>query len=170
MSTPEFMISALIRNRSVFSHLLAQPHPAQPGWSQEPNKWSLLQVVCHLRDEESEDFRTRLRMVLETPGVQFPGINPTGWVVERNYAGQDYDTVVREFLQARDESIDWLTGLRDPIWENATIHPRLGPMSGHFILANWLAHDHLHIRQIIRLQYDFLADVSGQSLQYAGFW
>ncbi|MCF8237775.1 MAG: DinB family protein [Saprospiraceae bacterium] len=170
MSIPAFIISALTRNRDVFSHLLAQPHPDQIQWSQDPTKWSLLQIVCHLRDEESEDFRSRLRMVLDSPGVPFPGINPTGWVVDRNYAGQDYTTVLRQFLQERDDSIAWLNGLRDPQWDNATVHPRLGPMSGHFVLANWLAHDHLHIRQIIRLQYDFLAHLSGTSIQYAGFW
>lgn len=164
------MISSLHRNREVFAQLLAQPHPDQISWSQAPNKWSLLQVTCHLRDEEKEDFRTRLRMVLESPGVPFPGINPTGWVVERNYGSQDYASVLSEFLQERDKSIVWLNGLRNPEWDNATVHPRLGPMSGHFVLANWLAHDNLHIRQIIRLQYDFLHHVSGQSLQYAGYW
>lgn len=170
MTIHSFIIQSLQQNRVIFEQLLSSPHPDQISWSQEPNKWSLLQVVCHLRDEEREDFRQRTRMVLETPGVPFPGINPTGWVVDRDYAGQNYKDVLAEFLKERDDSISWLNSLRDPQWDNATIHPSLGPMSGHFMLSNWLAHDHLHIRQIIRLQYDFLAFTTGQSLQYAGYW
>lgn len=170
MTTTSQIISTLASNRQVYTHLLSRLHPDQTRWSPEPNKWSLLQVVCHLRDEEREDFRQRTRMVLESPGVPFPGINPTGWVVDRDYAGQDFTMVLAEFLKERDDSISWLNSLRDPQWDNATIHPSLGPMSGHFMLSNWLGHDHLHIRQIIRLQYDYLAFTTGQSLQYAGYW
>lgn len=170
MTTPEFIIQALTRNREIFAQILTNPHPEQISWSPEPNKWSLLLVACHLRDEEREDFRQRTRMVLESPGVQFPGINPTGWVVDRQYASQDFATVVQEFLKERDDSITWLNSLRNPSWDNVTIHPSLGPVSGRFILSNWLAHDQLHLRQIIRLQFDFLSHITGQSLQYAGYW
>ncbi len=170
MTMSNFIISSITRNRQIFTQLLTNVHPDQIRWSPDPAKWSLLQIVCHLRDEEREDFRQRTRMVLEMPGVPFPGINPTGWVVDRDYASQDFATVLNEFLKERDDSISWLNSLRDPKWDNATIHPSLGPMSGQFMLSNWLAHDHLHIRQIIRLQYDFLASLTGQSLQYAGYW
>lgn len=170
MTSPQEIISRLARNREVFSHLLANVTLEQVHWSQEPAKWSLLLTVCHLRDEEREDFRTRLRMVLESPGQPFPGINPAGWVVDRQYGAQDFATVMREFLDERERSIHWLEGLQQPSWDNATIHHSLGPMSGHFILANWLAHDYLHIRQITRLHYDYLHHAYGQPLNYAGYW
>ena len=170
MTTPEQIITRLAQNREVFTQLLTDIPAEQVRWSQEPGKWSLLLAACHLRDEERDDFRTRLRMVLESPGQPFPGINPTGWVVDREYGAQDFHTVVREFLDERTTSIRWLTGLSSPAWENVTIHPSLGPMSGRFILANWLAHDLLHIRQITRLHYDYLHQASGQPLSYAGYW
>lgn len=170
MSTPEQIITCLDHNRQVFSNLLVHVPAEQIQWSQDPTKWSLLLAVCHLRDEEREDFRTRLRMVLENPGQPFPGINPTGWVVDRQYGAQDFAMVVKAFLDERDESVRWLQGLRHPNWDNTTIHPSLGPMSARFILANWLAHDLLHIRQITRLHYDYLQQTSGQPLHYAGYW
>jgi len=43
-------------------------------------------------------------------------------------------------------------------------------MSAKFILANWLAHDYLHIRQITRLKYDYLQDIPNENLSYAGNW
>ena len=38
------------------------------------------------------------------------------------------------------------------------------------MLTNWLAHDYLHIRQIIKLKFDFLKDQSDEHLSYAGEW
>jgi hypothetical protein len=38
------------------------------------------------------------------------------------------------------------------------------------IFANWLAHDYLHIRQILRLKYEYLKSISEEDLSYAGEW
>ena len=35
---------------------------------------------------------------------------------------------------------------------------------------NWLAHDYLHIRQIIRLKFAYLQQLSKEDLSYAGNW
>ena len=93
MNTHSFIIKSLQQNRVIFAQLLFSPHPDLITWSQEPNKWSLLQIACHLRDEEREDFRTRLRYVLETPDLAPPPVNPVAWVTERNYLGQDFGVV-----------------------------------------------------------------------------
>ncbi len=42
--------------------------------------WSALEVVCHLYDEEREDFRQRIDYTLHKPGVEWPPIDPGGWV------------------------------------------------------------------------------------------
>ena len=33
-------------------------------WKQSENKWSMLEIICHLYDEEREDFRSRLAKIL----------------------------------------------------------------------------------------------------------
>jgi len=43
-------------------------------------------------------------------------------------------------------------------------------MSASLFLSNWLAHDYLHIKQIIALKYKFLEQFSGVSIKYAGDW
>lgn len=43
-------------------------------------------------------------------------------------------------------------------------------MGAKMLLANWLAHDHLHLRQIVRLKYERLKALGGEPLAYAGEW
>ena len=160
----------LSRNQQVFKALLGDTGSVQVQWKSSPDKWSLLEIVCHLYDEEREDFRARIRHVFETPGSPMPPLNPTGWVQERKYAQQDYMEKLTAFLQERAQSIEWLLSLSDPPWYNAYHHPTFGALTARMFLVNWLAHDYLHFRQITRLKYDYLKQVSGESLDYAGSW
>jgi hypothetical protein len=43
-------------------------------------------------------------------------------------------------------------------------------MSAEMFLANWLAHDFLHVRQIIATRFHYLSHTTGESLGYAGNW
>jgi hypothetical protein len=43
-------------------------------------------------------------------------------------------------------------------------------MSAGMLLANWLAHDYLHFRQITKLKYDYIKYRTGEDLAYAGTW
>jgi len=69
-------------------------------WKPAPEKWCLLEIVCHLYDEEREDFRARTRHVLETPTDTLPPIDPQGWVGSRKYIHQDYPEVLNKFPNA----------------------------------------------------------------------
>ncbi|MEN8248433.1 MAG: DinB family protein, partial [Bacteroidota bacterium] len=102
------------------------------------------------------------------PDEQLPMFNPQKWVTERDYIGQNFEAKVKEFLDERTYSISWLNSLKDPNWQNTYHHPKLGPMTAELFLTNWLAHDHIHIRQINRLSYQFLQHQSGIDLSYAG--
>ena len=163
-------ITELHNNLDVFRQLLENVTAPDIYWSQGPEKWCLLEIVCHLHDEEIDDFRTRVRCVLEDPAKPPPSFNPLAWVKNRNYRGQNYHDMLTRFLNERKYSIQWLRSLKMPKWENTYQHPKLGPMSAGLFLTNWLAHDFLHIRQITRLKYDYLKTTSGINLDYAGKW
>ncbi|TND05366.1 MAG: hypothetical protein FD123_3659 [Bacteroidetes bacterium] len=166
----EKIISELAANRQVFSGLLSGIGKEMHEWRSNPESWNLQEIVCHLYDEEREDFRARTKHVLETPGLPLSPIDPVGWVQSRNYMQQDYGQMLEKFLEERSASVSWLRSLTDPAWHNAHIHPKFGPMPAKMFLANWLAHDHLHIRQIARLKFEYLKSTSGETLQYAGAW
>ncbi len=166
----QHIISNLAANESVFRAILSGVSREDYLWKQAENKWCLLEIVCHLYDEEREDFRKRIKHVLNTPHEPLSPIDPVGWVAERKYIEQDYEAKLEGFLEERRASIQWLNGLIDPKWEQAIQHATLGALSADLFLANWLAHDYLHIRQITKLKYDHLQKKSGEDLSYAGNW
>lgn len=157
-------------NQHIYKDILCDLDSELILWRMNPEKWNLLDIICHLVDEEREDFRYRLKHVLETPQLEMPSINPVGWVTERNYQEQDYYTKLHEFLEERTASIQWLTALENPKWDNVYLHPKLGELSAGMFLHNWLAHDYLHIRQILTIKYHYLKLKSQETLGYAGDW
>jgi len=162
------IIENIASNLDVFAKVLANKTEQEILWKPESSKWCLLEIVCHLYDEEREDFRTRVRYVLESPEKPLPMFDPLVWVVERKYMDRDYIEMVHEFLSERKSSIQWLKSLYNPSWKNAYNHPKLGPLTAVHFLTNWLAHDYLHIRQIQKVQFQHLASTSGNDLSYAG--
>ncbi len=161
------IISELEKNNFVFQAML-QVDQNQQYWKPLEKKWNLLEVVCHLYDEEREDFRHRIKHVFTTPDQPFPPIDPEGWVSERNYQQKNFEEVLRNFLNERSTSIKWLRSLENPAWKNKTLHQALGEITAETLLANWLAHDFFHFRQINRLKYEFLKSHSAVPLDYAG--
>lgn len=164
------IIKELERSKATFKTLLEGLSEEQYTWKQNPDKWCLLEIVCHLYDEEREDFLVRTKLVLESPELPLPKIDPIGWVKERKYIEQNYSEKLKEFLSEREKSIEWLNSLQNPKWVNAYDHPRLGMMTAKLFLSNWLAHDYLHFRQITKLKFHYLKHLSGEDLTYAGNW
>lgn len=160
----------LDRNKYVFRQLLSVVDQEKYSWKRSAGKWCLLEVICHLYDEEREDFRARVKHVLDTPGLPMPPIDPQGWVSSRRYMEQDYTRMLDMFLAERDRSVTWLVSLSPAPWHNAYEHPKLGTLTAQMLLNNWLAHDYLHIRQITALKYGYLRENAGTSISYAGDW
>ena len=164
------IIHELSRNPDIFKGLLTGLTEEEYRWKPNPENWCLLEIICHLYDEEREDFRARTRHVLETPAEPLPPNDPKGWVKERNYIDQNYTKMIDKFVEERRQSVDWLKSLVDPKWDNAHSHPKYGEMTAKMFLSNWLAHDYLHIRQILKLKFDYLKQLSGEDFKYAGNW
>jgi hypothetical protein len=157
-------------NLAVFLDMFQGLEPELVQWKPNPEKWNLLEVLCHLVDEEKEDFRYRVEHVLDHSDQPMPPIDPVGWVKSRNYAGQDLHLKLEEFTHERTKSVAWLYSLEDRDWSKVYIHPKQGEMTAALFLANWLAHDLLHFRQITRIKYEYLKLNAGVPLDYAGDW
>lgn len=165
-----FIINTLETNKAQFNSLLQNLSKEELLWRAAPEKWCLLEIICHLYDEEREDFRTRVKHTLENPDLPLPSIDPASWVKERHYLEQNFDGKLHSFLEEREQSVRWLKSLTNPQWKNTHLHPKFGPMSAEFFLANWLAHDYLHMRQIIAIKFQYLKFTSSVNLAYAGDW
>lgn len=164
------IIQELKANGVIFSNLLEGVPLTLHRWKSTPESWCLLEIVCHLHDVEGEDFRDRLRHTLERPNEVMPSIFPDKWVQERKYLEQDFPTQLHAFLRERAQSIQWLLSLRAPKWDNVYQHPDFGPLSAQLFLHNWLVHDYLHFRQILKVKYAYLDQSAPLDLSYAGNW
>lgn len=164
------IIEELDRNKECIVNLLGGLTEHQINWKPDENSWCLLEVICHLYDEEQLDFRARFSHILESPEQAMSPINPPAWIIEHDYMGQNFEEKLQGWKKEREHSLDWLKSLVDPDLTKTYLHPKLGPMSAKFMLSNWLAHDYLHLRQILKLKYAYLERMKGTPLFYAGDW
>ena len=155
----------------LFRRLLESVSDQQARWKPLPDEWSLLEVTCHLADEERDDFRDRLQRTLRRPDEPWPSIDPPGWAVERRYNEREPAAALEDFLREREASLAWLRGLEDVDPDASHEHPRMGPLTARELLASWVAHDLIHVRQMTRLHRQWLERLAGPgSLAYAGPW
>ncbi len=166
----EILRQELANGPQVISNLLAGVTPAEARFKPDPVTWSILEVVCHLYDEEREDFRQRLDLMLHRPADPWPRINPGGWVSERAYNERDYADMLDQWLAERARSVAWLGELEAPDWDKEVTSP-FGSMRPGDMLACWVAHDNLHQRQLVELRRSRLLNlVEPYDVQYAGDW
>ena len=113
----------------------------------------------------------RVDYTLHTPGKPWPPIDPEGWVTEHEYQSHDLGESVSAFREERDKSLAWLRGLHGADWHATYEHPRFGNFQAGDVLASWVAHDLLHLRQIVsRLYQRVNATAEPFSTAYAGPW
>ena len=133
-----------------------------------PHEWSPVEILCHLRDEETEDFGARLRVILDG-GRQFTAIDPEGWVEARRYRDAVSRNVLADLCARRAASLELLASLALERLRASGDHRRLGTLSGLDLLVAWVAHDRLHLSQLAstlaRLWADRWAPLKAQ---YAG--
>jgi hypothetical protein len=112
-----------------------------------PAEWSPLEIICHLRDEEVEDFGARVRAILEGAET-FARIDPARWAVERRYQETAPHGALADLLGRRAASLSFLGGVEPERLTRAITQPRLGRMSGLDLIAAWVTHDRLHLAQL----------------------
>ncbi len=166
----EHLARRMAENAAAIQALVQGVTDRQARWKPDPESWSILEVVCHLLDEERSDFRVRLDLTLHRPGETWPGINPQGCVTERRYNEQDLGASLAAFLQERDSSLAWLRSLARPNWDR-TYNAPWGPIAAGDLMAAWVAHDLLHARQLVELRWAMTrAELEPHSVDYAGEW
>jgi hypothetical protein len=120
-----------------------------PDWRARPaaGEWAPIEIVCHLRDEELEDFGARLRVVVDG-GSAFTPIDPERWAGERRYLDADPVDALAALRDRRAATVTYLESLPADRLAASLAHGRLGRLSGLDLLAAWVAHDRLHLAQL----------------------
>lgn len=153
-------------DHSIFIHALANSKEAISAsiigitqeaaqWKPGEMKWSVLEIINHLWDEERLDFRHRLRTIFEGDTSDWAGIDPLSWVIEKRYNQRDIAESLAGWQAERDASLEWLNSLDNPDLNLKKTHPVFDPISAGDMLASWVAHDMLHLIQINKVKIDY---------------
>jgi hypothetical protein len=165
----DYLTARMADNAEVIRTLVQVVADQQARWRPDPTSWSILEVVNHLYDEEIEDFRAHLDVILRQ-SQPWPRIDPQGWVTARRYNERDLDESLHNFLRERKKSLAWLEGLPSPDWDTVYNAPFAEITAGD-LLASWMAHDLLHVRQLVELHWAYTdLQVRPHNVDYAGEW
>lgn len=115
-----------------------------------PDGWTVLEVVCHLRDYD-DIFYERTLMMRDQDSPDLPGYDHEALVVERNYNAQNLEEVYTTLAQSRQRFVAFFEGLNETQWEKTGIHPERGPVTMLDALIQVGHHDANHIEQITRI-------------------
>jgi len=164
-----YLIQMLTRQSELVRTLVDDVSPEQAVWKADPERWSVLEVVNHLYDEEREDFRVRLDILLRASDEPWPQIHPMEWVTERQYNARELAPSLAGFLAERQASLDWLASLRSPDWDAGVQSPWDFFMRAGDMAASWVVHGQWHIEQLIRLRRDWtIEQAKPYDVRYAG--
>lgn len=161
----------LVNSTEMIRALLTGIGQEQAKVKPDAKSWSILEVVCHLLDEEREDFREHLDFILHRQkDEEWHPIAPQTWVKLRRYNEQDFKQMKAKFFRERGKSLKWLKSLEGAKWKTR-YKSKWGSMTAGDIFASWVAHDNLHIRQLVGLRRAHIEGIAKpHKIQYAGDW
>ena len=160
----------MVNNTEIIRALIANISQEEAQIKPTVEDWSILEVISHLYDEEREDFREHLDFILHRQNEEWHSIDPQDWVVSRKYNEQNFIEMQIKFFEERRKSLDWLIDLSNANWD-ITYTSEYGSVPAGEMFAAWVAHDNLHIRQLVelkRVQIERIAQPYG--IVYAGDW
>ena len=164
------LYTELVNSTEMIRALLVGVGPEAAQIKPSRGSWSILEVVCHLYDEEREDFREHLDFILHRQHEEWHSIAPTAWVKLRKYNQQNFKTMQKNFFNEREKSLAWLKGLKNADW-NKAYTSKFGSKKAGEMFASWVAHDNLHVRQLVELRRAYIERITQPyDIQYAGDW
>ena len=128
-------------------------------WRPAPGKWSIHEIVCHLRDAERDGYLLRYTKILGENGPTFPDVDGDKLALERQYDRLNLREVLRDWRAARKEVLALLKKVTPEQWQWMGTHEAAGPMSLETILQRQaVGNDEAHLGQIenIKKRWDIL--------------
>lgn len=98
-------------------------------WRPIPNKWSIKEIMCHLRDMERLAYLARHRRMLTEDSPLLPNVDQDRLAFESDYIDQDAKAALEEFKRLRWETIQTLASASPEAWSRGGVHEIDGPMT-----------------------------------------
>jgi hypothetical protein len=114
-----------------------------------PDEWSPGELLCHLRDVDTEVNLPRLKKFLLEDNPFLPGADTDRWGEERDYLHQDGIRALQHFSASRQRLLRILEEISPVDWERTARHAIFGPTRLKELIAITAGHDQVHIRQML---------------------
>ena len=147
-SSPEAMLAILRATPAALDtfcrHLPLELWKKRP----RPDEWSLLEIICHLRDVDREVNKPRLQKVLNENDPFILGEDTDPWAQERGYINQNGLEALQQLIMTRLEILDMLDAMKTEEWQRPARHAFFGRTALAELVNIIAQHDRLHIRQV----------------------
>jgi hypothetical protein len=123
------------------------------AWRPAPGKWSIHEIVCHMRDAERLGYLHRYTEILTKDNPTFPDVDGDALALERRYRRLNLRDVLRDWRAARRECLAVLKKVKANQWTRMGSHETAGPMSLNTVLQRQaLGNDEAHLIQIAHIK------------------
>jgi uncharacterized damage-inducible protein DinB len=115
-------------------------------------KWSMREVMAHLRDLERDLFLPRLRRILEEERPRFESFDPEAWARSRDHREGSFEADLEEFIAARARTLAFLEALPDSAVARVGLSGHFGPVTLAQYATHVADHDLEHLGQLMALR------------------
>ena len=114
------------------------------------NRWSVLQIVCHLADAELLA-SVRIRRIITQDRTRLWGYQQEVWADRLGYQQRKIETALARFALLRRENGELLADQSDAVWQQTAEHDLYGVLSLRQWIEDYLDHTAKHLNQIREL-------------------
>ena len=144
------LLDALKATPDTLNGLLNGINPIQASSvSGGEENWSVVEVVCHLRDAE-EFFIKRFQTMRDQDNPVIVGYDQEALARERNYKNADLRAALVSFSALRQQIVLEFSKLTPEQWQRPGQHNELGQITIFAQTIHHVAHDSIHCAQIAR--------------------
>jgi uncharacterized damage-inducible protein DinB len=139
------------KNIATLGNILKTINQAQAtSWRDGSDGWTILEVVCHLRDYDGY-FLERGQLMLASDHPTYPVYDHLALVVDHAYNEQDLKQVFATLSASRDRFVAFFNNLTEEQWQRTGNHVEHGCYTIEALAAHVSWHDANHLEQITRL-------------------
>lgn len=128
---------------------LAGVPKALSHWTPAPGKWSILEIVCHMRDMERDAYVARFRRILAEDNPTLADIDGDLYSLEGDYRAQKLSEALRDWKSLRRETLKILGSVKEAQWPRTGTHETAGRLTMEDLLRRLaVGNDAAHLGQI----------------------
>ena len=125
-------------------------------WRPIPNKWSIKEIMCHLRDMERLAYLARYQKMLTEDNPLLPNVDQDRIAFETDYINQNAHEALKEFKRLRLETIQTLDRAPVETWSRSGTHSTDGSMTVEQLVVRQIKGNDLNhlvqMKDIVRLK------------------